>query len=271
MNSGCFLVSNSGMGESDGVGHAQQSRARWLVSLAVIIGILLTCVWCVLYVTDLRARHRAEALIRDISSFRLGVTTIAAVLPLLGRYDLWPHPFGEACKYIDPASAPETSYLLHAGSVVVNTVDLKLPLVRKTGINPLGAVADLHFKSGKLCALDFRIGTTLETNGESLKADVREVWSDSQIPFIDHPGYGELFGSSQPWLRHRVEIWLSSNATVGDYKNAFDFDLSCLQSLHGCLDACELMPSVWRDYQGKAHDNGWTVSPEEKAARCTKL
>jgi hypothetical protein len=62
------------------------------------------------------------------------------------------------------------------------------------------------------------------------------------------------------------------DATSEQRQHALDFDLSCLSHVGGCQQPCELMPSVWFDYQRRARAEGLAVPPDELGdPRCKRL
>ena len=61
----------------------------------------------------------------------------------------------------------------------------------------------------------------------------------------------------------RLGAVITPKATEQQRNSAFDFDLSCFSTLHGCRSLCEVMPNVWKEAIQRSLKKEITLPAEE--------
>jgi hypothetical protein len=99
--------------------------AAWF---AVSLILVFTACELLLYATNLRTRHKTEALLATVRPWRLRETTLAATQPFLVSY--------EAQK--TPSPKGEQSYSIIVANQIVNAIGSKYPGLWRFGSRPWG-------------------------------------------------------------------------------------------------------------------------------------
>jgi hypothetical protein len=195
-------------------------------------------------------RHQAEALLREVRTIKVGESTTADVLRIVQHYPAAPPGSASSC-------ASDQSYSIRIANDVVNRLGLAVPWLRILGARPSGAVAMFLLKKGHVCYSSYEFGAAV--SDLELEAQVTERFFDCDVDATEYPEacYWVAEGASR--LRRTLTAELSNLARAQDRQHVFGFDLSCLTSIRGCQQLCEMNPSAWSDVlvQGKKH--GWRL------------
>lgn len=209
-----------------------------------------------LFLVNFDTRRRAESLIAELQSLKVGVSTLQDAQPILTKYKADKLP-GSNC------SAPGVGY----GILVYNRVDLlgmKHPWLLRLGVRPISFSASLTFVDSRLCNLIYSdrswiAGSQYPSRDRALTSlDVIELSAETQVEQVD-PGmlsanyydivYTHALLRSTPWNGRSLKmlVTVTSNTPSAEVQHALAFDLSCFTSLHGCRALCQMMPLASQD------------------------
>jgi hypothetical protein len=204
---------------------------RILACLAVSLILATTVFELILYVINIRIRHRAEALISAIEQLRLGESTLSDTQPLRIAYEATRNPDGTV------GSAVEQSYSIRIANNVLNAVSARYPALFRFGLKP--AFSD----SGQPSELTTEVQAQQHSGFEE-DQDYHIGVGTRPTSFPDKRDLGLVF-----------TVVITAQAAAEQRHAAFGVRLSCLSSLGGCHGPCELLPLVWKDaqrrYEGK--------------------
>jgi hypothetical protein len=227
-------------------------RKKILLAVLGTPVLLILAAGCVIRIIYLRDARRAEALLNDVRSLRVGESSASDVQGVVEKYGGFEYPGGSA----DPGCpAPDNSY--HAGvtHVLLNRFALRFPALWFV-IRPRGVGAEFLLKSGRLCYLSYGVDTfpaphqwLLTVSGSMIPVGSGEFPSGYNLPYRTLEATGN---------HNILNAQATSDAPLEDRRKVFAFDLSCLSRFGGCRSACELLPSAWLDWQTQGH-----ASPEQ--------
>jgi hypothetical protein len=118
------------------------------------------------------------------------------------------------------------------------------PFLRYMGLAPWGAGADMAFDHGRLCLLNYSVGTIgtgLSKMTESFEIRAEES-STAKTEY--------MIGGGGSASRRILQVNIPSDATSEERGRAFAFHLSCLTRLGGCRTVCDVLPlkPIWQDF-----------------------
>jgi hypothetical protein len=229
-------------------------RATALVAFAIFC--LLAVALCFNYVLQLRLERHAEALLNDVRSLRLEVSTAAEVRSMVEKYHGSASAGGRDAFGCDVWDA---SYSIRIVNDALDSVGLRYPFLR-FAVKPQGVEATFMVNQGRLHCMWYRFASFPPHDWKQL---VVEVQANSAAP-------GILWASSKPFVVEYPsgKTWfffvnLKPDATEEELRLAFDFNLSCMRRFGGCGAACELMPTAWQEYLKKAQERSLTIPRHE--------
>lgn len=223
------------------------------MSLAALSGV---------YTVNFYTLRQAESLIRDVQTVDLNRSTVEDVQRILAR-------LGRAVNHSEArlCSSDDDEYFARVSSPTLNWLGERSSKLRPFGNRVWTVTADVVVDHGHACAI--RIYVFAFREGEAVSANVSYHLDFSSLEFkpdSDATSFRTYKGDD--WLTAE----LTTHATNQQIKHAFDFDLGCFRRFGGCRSACELLPSVWTDYQIKARQHGWALPADEQADdRCAKI
>ena len=240
-------------------------RARIVAGLAATTLTLVVVSETVIYGANLHTVRQAESLLRAVKLLRIGYSSGADVQKILRTFgDAGGRQFAGSCPSCDQSSVVVSSDALnHLGAVVPFGL---APHLRLFGNTWWFAQADFEIQNGRLYSVRYRVHTTPASYPPtSLFLDA--VASGSPAFDSSYGVFTRVFKGGR-----ELDAWTSAGSTEQERQRAFDFDLSCLTVFGGCRATCELMPSVWIDFQKEARTEGWTLPTEEASdPYCKKL
>jgi len=229
-------------------------RATALVPFAIVC--LIPGASCVIYVLQLRVERRAEALLNDVRSLRLEDSTAADVLSVVQKYHGSASAGGRDAFGCD---AWDASYSIRIANDALNSIGLRYPFLR-FAVNPQGVVATFMVNQGRLHCMWYRFASFPPHDWKQLVVEVHAnpAWAGISWP-LSKPFVVE-YPSGKMWF---FFVNLKPAATAEELRLAFDFNLSCMRRVGGCVAACELMPTAWPEYLKRAQERGLTIPRHE--------
>jgi hypothetical protein len=228
-------------------------RIAWICLLSILAVPLLTR--SVIGVLQFRAARRAETLLDEVRSLRIGESGIVDVRKIVERYQ----------GVGDESSTPfcdqrDFSYHVMVANYFLNDLGTRYPGLR-FALRPRGVLAIFMVKEGKLCYLQYSVGTFPGNIPWelSMRATISSQ-AKGKAGQVESSPYRTRYRSGNVWI---FDVEASSEATSEQLQHALDFDLSCLSRFGGCGGACEVMPSAWRDYKERAREEGIPLPPYE--------
>lgn len=102
--------------------------------------------------------------------------------------------------------------------------------------------------SGPLSCVNFHLSST------PVHHDAVEVNASYSLPYSRSDAL--TYEAGYECVHHVQSLGASAttNATPAQIRHLFNFQLGCLTRIGGCRMACEVMPSVWLDYQREARE-----------------
>ncbi|MGO9518852.1 MAG: hypothetical protein ACLPND_17600 [Candidatus Korobacteraceae bacterium] len=211
-------------------------------------GIFLTAALVALdiYIGNIRTRRNAEELLMAIRQLRVGESTLSTTENIRMKF--------RAIKLnVSPVSgSPAEQRFQILVSNPWNKSKYMFPNLWQFGLRPSEVVVELRYQEERLISLSYMIDTPVFTSlGEPVElvagtavGENRDVEPKPNLSAIYTIRPSFLIAKA---LQVRLGGVLTSRATQEEHDAAFDFDLSCISSLHGCEAFCQVMPSVWRE------------------------
>ncbi|SRR6266581_1255543 len=224
----------------------------WIVGGAVL---LVLSAEILIYAANLRTRHQAEALLRDVRRIRVGESTTADVLRIVRHYPGALPGSASSC-------AADESHSIRIANDIINRFGFAAPALRILGARPSGVVVMFLLKKGQVCYMSYVFGAGV--SDLDLEAEMTERFFDCDVNATEY-SRDACYSVAEGGIRRtrRLSAEVSNLASAQERQHAFDFDLSCLTSIRGCEKLCVMNPSVWRDEVAKARKEGWTLRPED--------
>jgi hypothetical protein len=228
-------------------GGSNMSTALRLVIRAVIslIVILLASEALVVGV-ELRNRARAKKLLEDVSTLRVGTSTIQDVQTFIGGYD--------QTGTVGPSSSCQTADSTSSVRVSNDTLNeiLRRPILRTIfPSRPWGASAVFEFSNGKVCDVSYNLDV-LGDKDQDLRASIEIRGVRSPDAVSDNGPYIVQYETSRGYL-HILQVWITEQASEAQHSRAFDLNFDPIVNFADCRTAGDLNPSAWNDYE---HSSG---------------
>jgi len=241
-----------------------QTLARamgWILAIALA---LLVFTEAVAFGANLRGKRKAEGLLREVRSLRVGPSTSADVEPIVRRYGAEP-----AIASSSDCPGAAQSYSIWTANRMLNLLSMRYPLLDRVGLRPAGASAMILLEAERVCLVYFGVGSRKTAAGEYLEASTT-LTRAADDPHLEGLQYAVHISRVRD--TRRIAVIVGPAASVEQFQHAFDYDFSCLTRFQGCQAVCEFMPSAWLDYQRYRRTHGWELSPEEAGdPYCKKL
>lgn len=247
-------------------------KGRWRGAILVVgcLTFLAAGAECASYLANYRAAVRAEKLLRDVRSMEPGQTTGEEVQHIVQQYggDIGQRFWLLKCESVNPHWK---SYAVHVQSSVLNRIG-EYDLLHGTGFRQFGTTQWAVYASfgiddsGRLSCVNFHLSST------PVHRDAVEVNASYSLPYSLSDAL--TYEAGYEGVHHVQSLGASAttNATRAQVRHLFNFQLECLTNIGGCSNACEVMPSVWLDYQREARVANRPLPREQlDDARCEKL
>jgi hypothetical protein len=245
------------------------TRRRKVLGTVIVFLLLFLAFESLILIANYHARRRAENLLKDVRTLRVLKSSLSDVRQLSDRH--------HGRETADDASACSEATVAYAVSVTNEPIyraftafrllqyygfGKPLRWVHWLGLTPWEARAVFLVAGNRLCWLSYSIYIQKSDRGmqisgrEELPFEIQtrgRLVADLPPESIrksvrEHP-YNYVHGEVSPkFTTYRLESLVMREATGEEYRNTFDFHLSCLSDLGGCRNRCELMPSVWIDW-----------------------
>lgn len=203
--------------------------------LAIVL-LLLLCGDCFLWSTNLRARWRAEALLQEMQTLKIGESTTVNVLGIANRFGgvKVSNQNGGDCSADD-------SY-----AVGVSNVPWSKPLfLRAAALRPWYATSLVLLKQGKVCYFQYEMSVEVQRNKMLMLRSEMLPTENGVSDYMQRP-----YGIHDALIRNYIgllEVGVTTRASQKEIQHAFAFNLACLTNLRGCQRPCQLMPLAWKD------------------------
>lgn len=233
------------------------TRIRWRRLLLAILGTTVTLAALLLltsYATVYYAHHKAQKLLDEVRTLGPGKTSVEDVKKLVQRYggeefDANSYSFVEGSdkKYTwpDPCLGEALSYAIFANPpwIVMRTV-YAFPVLQKIGLHPWAVSLNIHRKEGKVTCYSQNV-LFWRPDGQEVEATASLNLRNPQSLVEQGVYEPESFVSRSHY--HHTSVNVLREASSEQRDRAFQMDLSCTVSLHGCYFPCQLMPLGWLD------------------------
>lgn len=234
---------------------------RVTASVAILIFCLVSLALCVIYVVQLRLERRSEALLNDVGSLKLEVSTGADVMAIVQKYQ----GFEITDGWNSGCGPYDSSYAAVIRNDSINRIGLRFPILR-FAVKPQGAAAQFMLKEGRLHCLIFRVYSFPPHDWKQLTVRAQAYPDQPGLEWPPSVPFGVEYESGNVWIFFTN---LRPGATPEERRRAFDFDLSCMRRIGGCVAACEMMPTAWQEYLKKVREGGLTIPRQDLAdSRC---
>jgi len=227
-----------------------------IFALILVIAAILTGIqW--------RNRARAESLLRQVETIRVGGSTKSDVRRIFSGY---PSEEFQALSSLCPHA--DSNLSVYVRSEFLNRISNALPQLRMIGLAPWGAGATVLFEQGKVCNFDYSFGAPLPDKSQELDVTLTGTLLEGEDSHVKFGSYWSRYSLVRGHI-HSFKVHISPDAIPDERRKAFDFNLSCVSRVGGCRAICEVMPSALLDYQ---RTEGSRLPPEElNDPRCKHL
>lgn len=213
-----------------------------------------------------KKREKAEELLHDIEALKIGESTELDAARILERYDGERIPSGYTEFSECYSKAPVYHVDVSSNLWFYRRPKLVLRLLAPLGLRPWESHSLIVVKDEQILCANFSLNI-FRSDGLMLAAHVRTERRPKRAP-PDYPTYigtGVVF-SGAPGDGLSVE--LAHDATPEERQRAFNINFDCLNGVGQCLQACELMPFVYREMVRERQADGWKPFPTESHPRC---
>jgi hypothetical protein len=210
---------------------------------------------CVVHIMQLRVERRADALLNDVRSLRLEESTAADVLSVVEEYH-----GGENIGGWDSDCGPyDSSYSVRLANDAINRVGLRFQFLR-FAVKPQSVVATFMISQGRLHCMSYSVASFPRHDSKELIVEAQAYPAGPGISWPLTTPFGVEYVGGNVWI---FFVNLKPSATAAELRLAFDFNLSCMSRFGGCVAACELMPTAWREYQKSVRERRLTIPRHE--------
>lgn len=220
---------------------------RVLLYLAAALLLMTALAELGIYAENVKTRRKAEALLSAIRPLRVGESTFSNMQNIL-------IDFGARRVALSPVSGspPEQLYQILAAHFWLYKLELKLPKLWRFGLRPAWVAAEFNYKEENLTSVTYTVDTPMLTSSSEPVELVAMASLGEDTDLEAHRNFNVVYRLRPSFVVPRAyQISLGGivtpSATQRERDAAFDFDLSCISSLRGCYEFCQIMPSVWRE------------------------
>lgn len=239
--------------------------ARWILNGVFVYLLLVLTIFLVVFAINFRHRHKAEGLLRDLGTLRVGQSTAGDVQQIMDRYGGGPnHSSANVCPLADSAQGVSTD------NQPINRLAQSVPVLGRVGLRRWGVVATILLQGGTVCYLSYDI----------VMEDPKGEWTwmirttalpagKIDVPNPEHPGYRVR---TQDLRNLRIlDSKVTTESSEEERQHTFKFDLSCVTKIRGCRQRCEIAPLIWHDVYLASQKASWTLPVEETSdPRCNR-
>ena len=223
--------------------------------LLLLIGIPLST-WCALRVSMVVAVWRANELLLRVKQLRARESTFEDAMRLADDYARHVYYRGEPCS----SKNCSIDILLGPGWTEPPAFIYEIEFLRTVGIRSARFAGSVEVRDGHV------VGTGFSVWAEAKKCAPGGQWLIVRTELTDHFSKSDYYFGHQSGLDEHpnrivskphlttpgggqvLETAVTPDATSKEIERAFDFHLSCLSSLMGCVELRDLLPAAWEDY-----------------------
>lgn len=250
-------------------------RLAWLLSkaLAFVVSLLALSLLSA-YAAILYAHRKAQNLLLEVKSLQSGVTRVEHVKDLVKRYggrEYDAHSYdadaaGKRHAAPDPCLGDDLSHSIFVSPpVAFLRVVQRFPTLQAIGLRPWYVSVRIDHKNGKVTCYSERI-TFLRPDGHVVQGSAfLELRNSGSL--IDQQLYEAESFVSRNWY-HTTRVTVFDEAPANEKARAFQMDLSCTSSLHGCVLPCQIIPLGWVDSVRDRQSHGRDLPEGADDPRC---
>jgi hypothetical protein len=242
------------------------SCARYIVQGFVVFVLLVAVSFLTIFVANLIYKAKAQNLLNDIQTLRVGVSTTADVQRVMKQHGgSRSQASASFCMPMDGA------YSVWTGSRTVNWLASSVPVLKRLGLRQWGTSATVILRGDLVCYLDYAVGMEDPKGEWEWRVELKLVPSGEEVRYEgQHSAYRVATRDYKGGRSLRCQ--LTPDATEEQRRRAFSLDFSCVTNLGGCRQRCEIAPLLWRDVYLMTAEAGWTMPAEEtKDPSCARL
>ena len=261
----------------------KRSLVRLAAAVLGVLLFLLMAAYALLLWESHRQRQRAEALLRDLQTLKIGETPAREAMQLIRKYGEDKHSSGGpdlACGrhstryWLERVRYPTLSLTARP----LGDLSLGNRFVNNLGVRYWTASSSITLHGDRLVCYDYKVGFT-SSDGTSVHAEfsvqppMRPVakWADFNEPYFGQtssPSYEPVGMFYTGVAGDGLGVIITHRASQEERRRAFDINFDCLTRLRECRRACELMPSVWREEVRKNRAEGRKALKGESDPQC---
>jgi hypothetical protein len=228
---------------------------RFFVWLAAALLIAVIAAECAVFGIQFDNRKKGELFLKNVQTIYVGTSTESDVRGLIRAVE------GNTETAQPPSSTSSDNVWI--ANAFLNRLGTRFPALRRFGLEPWGLSATFQIDQGKVRSFEYSL--SLLRSGEWKELHVG-VSAPPANPEVNHASYFPRYSTGK-FIEFTSIVY--PDATQAERQRAFDFDLSCLTRFSGCSRACQLIPSAWKEFAKRAHDEGLHLPDDELAdPRC---
>jgi hypothetical protein len=228
-------------------------RATALVAFAIFCSLAVAL--CVIYVLQSRVERRADALLNGVRTLRLEISTSTDVMAIVHKYQGFEFIGG----WNSGCGPYESSYSVRIANDSINRLGLRFSFLQ-FAVKPQGVVASFMLNQDRLHCMMFSVESYPPHDWKRLMVEAHAYPAAPGVLWPSSDPFGVEYDGGKFWYFFAN---LKPGATPEELKLTFNFDLSCIARIGGCVAACELMPTAWLEYEKKAHERGLRIPRHE--------
>jgi hypothetical protein len=240
---------------------------KLLIGLCASIVVLLVGCEAMVWLLNLRTRHRAEELLSAVKSLRLGESTLENTAAFRARFGLNLVP----PDHLVFPSGSEQRYSVLFVSQPLNAFQVEHSRLWNWGWGPRGTSVEVRYREGKLFEVRYTISTLVLADTGEMTGIGAGFYLQEEVRHGGHPDYSiGIDRKPVAILTRRMLVKVTPRANDKERKEALDFDFVCMSSLRGCMGACEIMPAAWKELVRRSKEEQGELPAEElKNPKCS--
>ena len=237
--------------------------ARWILQGFVIFTFLILVVLLTSLAINFRYRRKAERLLQDVQSLRVGQSTTADVLRIMSSNGGGP---GQSSS--SSCTPKDGAYDVWTGSQSIERLEQSVPVLRRFGLRQWATAATVILREGRVCYVRYGVDM-MDHSGEWEWVIDTKLLPAGQLSVSGTEYSAYRIGTKDFKGMRMLRSELAPGATEEKRRRAFTYDFSCVTSFRGCRQRCEISPLVWQDVYQDSLQASWKLPIEETSdPRC---
>ena len=191
--------------------------ARWILQGVLVYVLFVLTISLAIYAINVKQRSKAEGLLRDVTTLRVGQSTEADVRRVISRYGGGPTQASGVCGSVD------AGYNVWTGNQTLGRVARAVPVLSRVGLHQWGVAAEILLQGQTVCYVSYNFD--MQDSKGGLRSSVESILLPTgkiHEPVAEHPGY--KVGIGDRWDGHRLRSEVTPEASEEQRQHALTYD-----------------------------------------------